>query len=1285
MITNGADAFGLLAQSIGGGGGTDPLLASGAVTTAASGNQINMQIGATGSGSGNNAGTIAMTSNVPLRLDAGETIPDDLDWDEAPLTAAGDGSVGVLGQSIGAGGGNGYLSYNGIFSTGMPKNATVQVGSAAGQSDNGNTVTMNTSGGVITGMHPLNGAASGAYADGILGQSIGGGGGNGLLVLDLGLPTATAALGNVTVNVGGRGVGNGANVAINDINGSVLTYSGYSAAVAAQSIGGGGGNGAANIFGPLKLSPPSKNPAKYTLTIDVGGNGSTGNGAAANITQSGGIIQTLGDGSQGLLAQSIGGGGGTGGAIHSVNEYPAVQCNTYGNNCSVKLVAATVAIGGNASHGSGGVVTISNSGSIATSGEDSSAIVAQSIGGGGGLGGDADVVGGPSLQLTGGGHTITVGGTNGSTGDGNTVNVTDAGAISTSGDNSSGIFAQSIGGGGGVGGLGLGSLWGSGPTVLGGSGNSSGNGGAVNVTVNNKPLSGTKAIYTTGAGAFGIFAQSVGGGGGLAGDISGGVSTTVIGKGSSLTSKTSGGGNGGAVTVVDNGNIKTTGSGADGIFAQSIGGGGGITTGYAGSAGAAGNGGAVSVTQNGIIQTTGNNANAIFAQSAGGTGTGGNVSVTVTGMALAYGANSNGILAQSIGGAGNGNISITVNANSVVQGGTGTGSAGVKMLGGNNNTLVNHGTITTAGSPNAVVKPLSIFQSDAGLLMTAAFSNPRTSSMSLMTDKSSLLSTLTSIDSSSGVAVTSTGGSLTLNNYGNIYGSIAPNGTNLSFTNSGTYVSGSMVNLGTGTLSLASGSVMTPGAGGYVATSNLFGDFDAKAGSDYLVSLDLTNNMASLLNVSGTATLGGAIDLDLLSINAAAPGSHSDTIVNAGTLVNNGVQLAPPQSAVATFNLGWLQNALQLNYDINYAPQSGRVLSSNDLSFGNYIGAIQTAGGTPELSRFMTDVFTVPTVPKLKTLYDRFTPGASTALGSSAFLSTMQFSDEILGCHSDGIVSTDGNCNWARLGSEASHESATFSSVGYGRNAYGFATGFEHRTGANTSIGAAIHYSKGSLFDGESGSSLSGDSLEVGVSASRVRHDGIVISSDLLAGRGRYDSVRQIGYPSLITTATASQPVSYIGAHLRAERRFGGQLKAVTPFLEAGATSVNAGAIFEHGAGNFNEHVLGYHAIYPTIGAGVRLEDSKRFGSTTLHGALDFAVTQLVGNPQTSTSATLQGARAGIAPFGVSNTLDRTFLRIGPSLELTRRNNASVRIGASYNVSRHTNSGGAYIELTLSH
>ena len=126
------------------------------------------------------------------------------------------------------------------------------------------------------------------------------------------------------------------------------------------------------------------------------------------------------------------------------------------------------------------------------------------------------------------------------------------------------------------------------------------------------------SITTTGSQAQGIFAQSLGGAGGNGGSSAGGIT---------------GGGGGGAqggiaapVTVVNDSSVLTSGDGAGGILAQSVGGfagsGGGGSELF--SFGASGESGgpadAVTVTNRGAITTQGTYATAIMAQSTGGGG-----------------------------------------------------------------------------------------------------------------------------------------------------------------------------------------------------------------------------------------------------------------------------------------------------------------------------------------------------------------------------------------------------------------------------------------------------------------------------------------------------------------------------------------------------------------------------------------------------------------------------------------------------------------------------------------
>ncbi|HKT79156.1 MAG TPA: autotransporter domain-containing protein, partial [Vicinamibacterales bacterium] len=361
--------------------------------------------------------------------------------------------------------------------------------------------------------------------------------------------------------------------------------------------------------------------------------------------------------------------------------------------------------------GNGNAVNVIHNGNILTGGADAYGIFAQSVGGGGGTGGNAYQGFEGQFLLRKFDRSkfaksvkFVLGGSGGSSGEGGAVFVSQSGTVTTTGIGSHAIFAQSVGGGGGAGGsgvldLGLG-LWSGG---IGGDSGTSGNGHDVITNADGR-------INTFGDGAFGIFAQSVGGGGGAGGSVERGLNRYVnlnIGFGVAYGRGGGNGGDGGTVTVNSTATIYTEGAGSTGIMAQSVGGGGGVVGGtgndfpiletlnFAGSVGGSGSGGIVTVNQTGNITTLGDAANGIFAQSAGGTNLGRDVTVNVNGSIVTSGLESNAIVAQSLGQGGNGNIAVNLNSSiGIVQGGLGTGAA-VRFLDGRDNTLTNHSMLTT--------------------------------------------------------------------------------------------------------------------------------------------------------------------------------------------------------------------------------------------------------------------------------------------------------------------------------------------------------------------------------------------------------------------------------------------------------------------------------------------------------------------------------------------------------------------------------------------------------------
>lgn len=713
ITTDSDHSGGVIAQSIGGGGGH-----GGSAT--AYGTLFAVGIGGRG-GSGGAGGTVSGTISG-----------------SGSIATSGNNSAAMLAQSVGGGGGTGGAAVTNTVASILQIN--LSLGGSGGTGGDGGAATATNAGVLTTGVAPADGATpglpnpNGADSIGLLVQSIGGGGGHAGSAINRSFtfPVSDFASGNLSLAFGGDGGSSGAGGPVMAVNsGQITTLGDGSHGVVAQSISMGGGNGGDSTATAWLVSA-----GMPTTTVDFafgGKGGGAGNAGAVNVTTgglaatetslpipvAGSKISTSGQNAAGVVAQSIGGGGGNG-AVGNASGDP-VAIPGAGDSFAV-----TLGLGGKGgTGGDGGIVNVTNLGAIDTAGSGSQGILAQSIGGGGGNGGGgAASAAGNTLSLV-----ANVGGDGAGGGNGGAVTVTNDSTITTTGGDGTGILAQSIGGGGGSGGssdtqattglvytlatkLDPATAY-TGILTIGGNGGAGAAGGSVQVTTSD-------SISTSGVRAYGVLAQSIAGGGGVAGAANASSNAALFNMTNadnaeySATIALGGQGgessNAGAVTVTNYGSVATTGYGATGIFAQSIGGGGGVgadgsvdtksTIGLGisigGGKGESGSGGAVSASlalggANPLgLSTTGGDAIGIFAQSIGGGGgqgtsgsavsgttnlatvlgfktdltlgfnidnssasNGGAAQASVTGAPLTTGGDwSHGILAQSIGGGG---------------------------------------------------------------------------------------------------------------------------------------------------------------------------------------------------------------------------------------------------------------------------------------------------------------------------------------------------------------------------------------------------------------------------------------------------------------------------------------------------------------------------------------------------------------------------------------------------------------------------------------------------------
>jgi len=1244
------NARGIFAQSVGGGGGDGGLSVSGDISTSSNAKQIAVSLGGSGGG-GNDGGVVSVISS-------------------GAITTLGDNSIGIEAQSVGGGGGDGGESVSGTFAGADAKNLSVSVGGGAGEGGDGMTVGVTSSGDIYT---------AGYQSIGIEAQSVGGGGGNGGGAYSVGLGVRGEGSNvNASVAVGGTGGagGVGGAVTVNNLSG-VTTVGDAADAILAQSIGGGGGVGGSTLTAVVGISPDPDTAQGRTVnaSVSVGGGGGTGNTGGLVAVTNAGALFTTGDDSAGIYAQSVGGGGGAGGSAGALSMIVGANCTDPetckpGDKASNKINLRMIVGGDGGGASDGGAVSVVNTGSIVTEGVNATGIFAQSVGGGGGDGGGgtleglgnfigppgslAAIVIGKSSQLS--NLSVTLGGSAGSSGDGSTVNVDNQNAITTYGQSSTAIWAESVGGGGGK--IAVGGTAASGATGtvgIGGSGGAAGDGGKV--TVSNEG-----AIVTYGDDSMGIFAQSVGGGGGVAGGVQRGVPNGIntpvvdvpyiqdIGIGLAFGGSGGGGGDGAAVLVTNSGTISTSGAASTGVFAQSVGGGGGVIgdlgnnlpvlsyLDFAGSVGDAGSGGTVTVNQNGKITTTGSAAYGVFAQSAGGTGTGGAVSVVIGGDTKAYGVASDGVFVQSLGEGGNGNESVLINAGTV-QGGTGADSTGVEFADGAANSLVNHGTVMAA-------------------------------------------------DGIGGWAVRGGGGDEAVTSDGVLIGSIDLGAGTNSLHNeaAGVVYSGATIALGAGNLFQNDG-LFSPGGAGLAQTTAITGNLIQSTTGTYGVDLDLMKTgqtgEADLVTVSGTAVVGGQVKVGVLDGGYALPGQHSVVILTAaGGYTGSNLTLSTPTSAVATYSLSNTATALNLNYGINFSPAG---LNANEHAIGAYINAIQTAGGSATFRPTANALFLIPTVSRLGATYDQLSPEPYLDTAISASYAAQRFADGMFSCTAATTTLADqprDGCVWVRMDSRQLTVTQTGQTLRSSEGDGGVAFGAERRFAPNLTLGVAA--SLETLSQSVDTADSEGQRFQGGLSL-KTHLGWADVAAAVTLGTENLKTDRVIDLPMANNVMDGKSRVTFGSENLRISHRERYGRWYVKPALELEADQVHLGGVHETGgAGGVNLIVGGRTeqsaTVRPTLEVGGEFANGR---NTILRPYLKVGVSELVAGASPALSASFDGAPASVAPFVIHGRRDQTLADVSGGVELVNDKGASLKGQVFGDYGAHTSNEGVGLKLTI--
>jgi hypothetical protein len=1178
LATRQARSNGILAQSVGGGGGKGGSTGLSVIAIGGKGGNGGkggkVQVTNTGEiltegadsmgifaqsigGSGGIAGSTKASAITVGRVggsggDGGEASVDN----QGAIRTNGDGSHAVFTQSVGGGGG----AAGGIGDT-VAGIGIISVGSSGGGAGNGGRVSVDNSGTLST---------TGGKAHGVFAQSVGGGGG-----------TGGRAIGVIAVGGSGGSAGHGGEVSVNNKPDATINVKGSLAnGITAQSIGGGGGDaGGAYSGSPLGFS------------ISVGGSGSGGgNGGLVSVENKGGIL-TEGPSSQGIFAQSVGGGGGNGSIAGSFNT-------TF-----LPAGAIAVSVGGKGGIGGhGGAVSVTNKegGTIGTKGESSTAIFAQSVGGGGGVGGGAL---GLSIALP-GSATVAVGGGGGAGGDGGAVTVENDNAITISGNNSVGILAQSVGGGGGTASsaLGIAVI----PVFIGGDAGATGKGGDVSVI--NK---GT--ITIDGSNSIGIFAQSVGGGGGL---------VRPGGGASSVIQQSGGNGNGGIVTINnDAGQIIVNGANSVALYSQSVGGGGGAVGVNAASQGLYG-----------AFQ---------FSRTAGGHGSAQDTVVNQTGNLIATGENSAALLAQSNAVDGEGDITVNIKNKSAdnlsyISGGTGNG-AGVVILNGKNNTVNNEGVVTS----------------------------------------------LHGID---GYALRSSTGADAFNNHGILIGS-AEYGTGRNFLNNrrdGVAIIGDTINLGNGTASMfLNEGLLSPG-GERTIRSNVTGGFTQTDSGRFETRLDFINDGIDRLDVSEQASLKGRLEVQPINIASIKPGKRKIVFVEAdGGITDFGMSLSLPSTIIAKYAIKANENQAYIRANVDFASFGN--LNRNQTAIGNYFNRIQAAGSAPAMATLVNAIYPMDKLSDLKAAYNGLSPEIYTSTPRILADASQLFINNLMSCKvagGDHRFISEGQCAWFNVSAQKLNTETTYEQFGFTSSIVDLSAGMQWNLGQNwygsISVGRGNYATN---FSDTVEAQLNGFTNYAGVALKKVV-GGTKFALAFVSGFGDFNYERYNVFPSS-GLVKGYQDTSVVASALRVSHDVEYRNWYWRPLIDFSLARANYSGFNESGDVPISLRVKGGSFTTTTLTPGLEIGGEFKDGPVVFRPRIGVGYSRLLSNPSATVTAEFNKIPRSFGTFDVRSDMDTDFLDATADLDLIFANGMVLKLGYLGQFSANSNSHGGQLRFSI--
>ncbi|MES0880820.1 autotransporter outer membrane beta-barrel domain-containing protein [Roseibium sp. SCP14] len=464
--------------------------------------------------------------------------------------------------------------------------------------------------------------------------------------------------------------------------------------------------------------------------------------------------------------------------------------------------------------------------------------------------------------------------------------------------------------------------------------------------------------------------------------------------------------------------------------------------------------------------------------------------------------------------------------------------------------------------------------------------------------------------------------------------------------------------------SLNNGGLLNPGGFGVVQVTEITGDFIQDENG--ITAIDVIQNDADRLNISGNADLDGVIDATFL-VEEPVLTTQFVVVDAVGGVTDSGIKLDYDGILPDYLDPTLLITGTQAIIDIGFSTAANTVtgtLNQNQTNIVTALNDASTAGGlSTEFNDLYFNLFLMSDTPELADALDQLSPEIYGHMSNADILSSLAFTNDLFACDGrDGrqVANAQGYCFWLQPGAHRSHLDATFENLGYTENLGGISAGALFSVALNWRVGGGFDFERGTL-DTTSTANNSFNRFQAGVSI-EYTNGAWLVAVAISGGIADNETSRAVNFGPFDLNATSSQD-SYFGtAELRAAYVASMKDFYLKPSLDLAATTHSYNSFTETGAGVANLTVDGttetVFTATPTVEIGVDRELNERWnGRAFVAGGAT-----LFSNASTDVDAAFS-ALPGF-PFVVTANRDQVLGNVEAGFELFSQNDFSI--GISY-------------------